>query len=172
MRRIIILFSLVITFFACVKTPQNSSTIQNFKLNNYLGTWYEVARLDHKFERGLNNVSANYSLKSNGTVKVINKGTKNNGKWSTAEGKAKFKFSNTVGALKVSFFGPFYGGYNIVKIDSSYQTALVVGDDLSYCWLLSRTNKINPKKMKDYLLHADSIGVDTNQFIFVKHELK
>ncbi|MFZ4581846.1 MAG: lipocalin family protein, partial [Paludibacter sp.] len=103
---------------ACAETPPSPDVIRNFELNKYLGTWYEIARFDHSFERGLSNVTANYSLREDGKVKVINRGCKlKSNTWSESIGKAKFAGSETIGSLKVSFFGPFYGAYNIVKLD-------------------------------------------------------
>ncbi|MBV5342621.1 lipocalin family protein, partial [bacterium] len=104
----------IIGLTACAKTPTLTNAISGFELQKYLGTWYEVARFDHSFERGLSNVTANYSLRPDGKVKVINRGfkTKSN-TWSESVGKAKFAGDKNIGSLKVSFFGPFYGAYNI-----------------------------------------------------------
>ena len=126
--------------FSCLKKEPSFAVVENFEIENYLGKWYEIARLDHSFERGMSNVTAEYELKSNGTIKVLNKGKKKNGKWSSAVGKAKFRSDANKGALKVSFFGPFYGAYNIVALDKNYENALILGDGTDYCWILSRSN--------------------------------
>ena len=101
----------------CTGIPDGVKAIDGFEINRYLGTWYEVARLDHRFERGLTNISATYTLRTDGGVKVINKGwNQADGKWEQAEGKAYFVGQPGNGRLKVSFFGPFYGGYNIIAL--------------------------------------------------------
>lgn len=156
---------------ACAETPPSPEVIKNFELNRYLGSWYEIARLDHSFERGLNNVTANYSLRPDGKVNVVNRGFKpNSNSWSESVGKAKFAGDKTIGSLKVSFFGPFYGAYNIVKLDENYQNALVISSGTDYLWLLSR-EKIMPNAIKQtYLDKAKELGFDTSKLIWVKQE--
>jgi apolipoprotein D and lipocalin family protein len=156
---------------ACQKIPEGAEVVTDFEKEKYLGTWYEMARLDHRFERNLSNVTAEYSLKEEGTIKVVNRGyDKEDQEWEQAEGKAKFRESENVGKLKVSFFGPFYGGYNILALDESYNYALVAGNDLDYLWILSRTPSI-PKDVKsDYLDQAEKIGYDTDELIWVSHD--
>jgi apolipoprotein D and lipocalin family protein len=113
---IIVLFTQIL--LGCTGIPNDLKAVNNFALNRYLGGWYEIARLDHRFERGLNNISANYSMNNDGSVKVINKGWNvANQKWEQVEGKAYFVEQPDIGRLKVSFFGPFYGGYNIIDLD-------------------------------------------------------
>lgn len=160
----------IIGLTACAKTPPPPDIIQNFELNKYLGTWYEIARFDHRFERGLSSVTANYSLLPDGKVKVINRGFKaKSNTWSESVGKAKFAGDKTIGSLKVSFFGPFYGAYNIVKLDENYQYSLVVSNGFDYLWLLSRTKTIPDDIQKAYLLKAQKLGFDTEKLIWVKH---
>ena len=156
----------------CDVAPDHVQPISGFELNRYFGTWYEIARLDHSFERGLEQVTANYSLRDDGRVKVINRGfnSKKN-KWSEAEGKAYFVGEPNIGQLKVSFFGPFYGGYNIIELDKeAYQYALVCGPNLSYLWILARDPKLDQQILDSLVAKAKSLGFETDKLIFVKHK--
>lgn len=111
------LFSLLMIPVGCTHVPDKVEPVKGFELSRYLGKWHEVARLDHSFERGLIDVTANYSMRDDGGVRVVNRGVDaKTGKPKEAEGKAYFVEADTVGRLKVSFFGPFYGGYNIAKL--------------------------------------------------------
>jgi apolipoprotein D and lipocalin family protein len=158
---------------SCATIPQGATVIQSFDQSKYLGTWYEVARLDHRFERNLQNVTANYSLNDNGTIKVTNSGfNTESGEWKQAIGKAKPAGKPGEGKLKVSFFGPFYGAYNIIALDSEYKYALVAGNNLGYLWILSRETSI-PGDIKElYLAMAKKIGYDISALIWVSHEKK
>ncbi len=170
MKKLTILFVLLLT--GCVGVPENVKPVDNFKLEKYLGKWYEIARLDHSFERGLTSVTADYSMRSDGGVKVINRGfsIKNNS-WKVAEGKAYFVNEPNIGYLKVSFFGPFYGAYIVFELDhENYQYSLVSGPDKSYLWILSRSPGID-EEIKDMLIaKAAALGFDTKRLIYVKHE--
>lgn len=138
--------------------------VRNFDIKRYLGNWYEIARLDFKHEKNLRNVSAEYQLNDNGTVKVINQGIdQNTGEVKQSIGKAKFVGSETEGALKVSFFGPFYSGYNIVQLNPSYEDALIFGDNLDYIWILSRTKELSEDRKKVYLDYATACGYDVSK---------
>ena len=132
---------IIITFmlFSCSSIPKGVTAVHPFDKNKYLGKWYEIARLDFKFERNLINTTAQYSINADGTIKVVNRGydTLKN-KWESATGKAKFVKDENVAMLKVSFFGPFYSGYNVIAIDKEYKYALIVGKNLKYLWILSR----------------------------------
>ncbi len=154
-----------------VSVPQGVQPVSGFDAKRYMGTWYELARIDHRFEKGLTKVSANYSLNADGTVTVINRGYDESKKeWREAEGKARFLGSPDVAALKVSFFGPFYGGYNVVSLDDDYQTALVVGNGSDYFWLLSRKKQISESELKSLLDKAQGFGVDLNRVITVNQD--
>ncbi len=119
--------------------PETITPVSPFELNKYLGTWYEIARLDHFFERNLDKVSATYSINADGSVKVINKGfNTQTQRWTEAVGKAKFVETQDIGYLKVSFFEPFYGSYIIFYLEPDYSTALISGHNYEYLWLLSR----------------------------------
>lgn len=156
----------------CVGIPDNVKPVDNFKLENYLGKWYEIARLDHSFERGLSRVTADYSLRDDGGVKVLNRGfSAKDGVWKEAEGTAYFVKGVDQGYLKVSFFGPFYGSYIIFELDyENYQYALVSGPDKSYLWLLARTPTLNETIKRNLIDKAAALGFDTNKLIFVAHE--
>lgn len=169
MRKISIVF--VLFLVGCVGIPQNVKPVDNFQLERYLGKWYEIARLDHSFERGLTRISAVYSLRDDGGVRVLNSGYSEKEKaWKTAEGKAYFVQGTDQGFLKVSFFGPFYGSYIVFELDhANYQYALVCGPDKSYFWILARTPEIE-SKLKDRLIaKAAEAGFDTGKLIFVDH---
>lgn len=154
-----------------VKVPTQLKPVGNFDVHKYAGTWYEIARIDHRFEKGLINTSAQYSLNPDGTVQVINKGYDPEKKaWKESQGKAKFLGDTKEAALKVSFFGPFYGGYNVVALDANYQTSMVIGQDMDYFWLLSRTKTMPKEEVQQWLQKAQSIGVDLNKVILVKQE--
>lgn len=155
---------------SCSTIPEGVSAVQPFNKTKYLGKWYEIARLDFMFERHLNNTTAEYSLNNNGSIKVVNKGfdtTKN--KWKTATGKAKFIKDDNVAMLKVSFFGPFYSGYNVIAIDNEYKYALVSGKNLKYLWILSRYTTITEDVKKNYLEIAQKKGYKINDLVWVKH---
>jgi apolipoprotein D and lipocalin family protein len=154
-----------------VSVPDNIRPVTNFDATRYAGTWYELARIDHRFEKGLIKTSAQYTLNPDGTVKVVNRGF-NPGKneWKEAVGQAKFLGDPRTAALKVSFFGPFYGGYNVVRLSDDYKTALVIGNKLDYFWLLSREKQIPDMEMKALLGEAAKLGVDLNQVIEIPQQ--
>ena len=140
--------------------------------NRYLGTWYEIARLDHSFERGLEQVTAEYSLRDDGGIRVVNQGyDRIKQRWKSTEGKAYFIGDSDVGRLKVSFFGPFYGGYNIIDLDQeSYRYALVAGPDTSYLWILARQPQLDHSITERLLRKASGLGFDTSRMIFVEQK--
>ncbi len=156
----------------CVSLPANVTPVDEFELDRYLGTWYEIARLDHKFERGLEQVSATYSMREDGGVKVLNKGySPSKGEWNEAEGKAYFVESSDQGFLKVSFFGPFYGSYVVFELDKeNYQQAYVAGPDESYLWYLSRTPTVTEQQLDAFIKRAESAGFNTEDIIIVDQD--
>ena len=166
----VLLFLLLIT--GCVSVPEGVDTVKGFDLNRYLGKWYEIARLDHSFERGLIKVSAEYSLREDGGVKVINRGYDSaRKKWKEIEGKAYFIADKDDGRLKVSFFGPFYGAYNIIELDKeNYSYVLVCGPDRSYLWILARRPDLDKQIIEKLIQKASSLGFDTSKLIFVDHK--
>ncbi|NCN11546.1 MAG: lipocalin [Leptospira sp.] len=166
---ILILSSLILG--GCLGMPKNVQPVTGFELDRYLGKWYEIARLDHSFERGLSKVTAEYTLKSDGGVSVINQGfSESNNEWKEAEGKAYFVNETTSAYLKVSFFGPFYGSYIVFDLDQeNYQYAFVSGPDTDYLWLLSRTPNVNPKIISKFVKMSTERGFNTDNLIYVKH---
>lgn len=156
---------------ACTGLPDNITPVDDFELNRYLGKWYEIARLDHRFERGLSNVSADYALMDNGDVKVINRGlSSDNNTWEQVEGKARFVGDETMAHLKVSFFGPFYSSYVVFELDKeNYQYAFIAGYNKSYLWLLARTPDVDDKLIDRFVKHADELGFNTDELILVEH---
>lgn len=163
--------AIVLAISGCSSTspPPGIAPVTPFDLARYEGRWYEVARLDHSFERGMTDVSATYQRQSDGTVQVLNRGF-DTGKndWRQAEGKAKFTGDKNTASLKVSFFGPFYGGYNVIRLDDKYQYALVSGPNRDYLWILSRTPTIPDAVKQDYLNTARSLGFRVDQLVWVK----
>jgi apolipoprotein D and lipocalin family protein len=156
----------------CVGIPKGISPVADFDINRYLGKWYEIARLDHSFERGLENVSADYSLRDDGGVDVINRGyNPDKEEWKQAKGKAYFVGESTFGQLKVSFFGPFYGGYNIIALDQTgYTYSMVCGPDKSYLWILSRTPEMDPLRLSELVSQAKALGFETDTLIYVNQK--
>ncbi|MCB1913475.1 MAG: lipocalin family protein [Rhodocyclaceae bacterium] len=152
--------------------PQGVTPVSPFDVERYKGKWYEIARLDHSFERGLTNVSATYRPQADGSVEVINRGyDAEEGKWREAVGRAVFTGSSDRGSLKVSFFGPFYGGYHVVALDQQdYRWAMVMGPDRGYLWILARERQLSPAVRAALLRQAVALGVNTEAVIWVKHE--
>ena len=162
--------AVALTLVACKSPvpPKGVEPINGFDASRYQGKWYEVARLENRFERGLQQVTATYSARSDGGIRVINRGyDKQQQKWRESEGKAYFTGAPSIGALKVSFFGPFYGGYNIIALDDDYQYALVSGPNRDYLWILSRTPTI-PEKVKQQYLHiAQNLGFAIHELLWI-----
>ena len=170
MKKFLVLFALSLA--ACTGTPEGVEPVDNFELERYLGTWYEIARLDHRFERGLSNVTANYALRDDGGVAVTNRGYRTDkGEWDEAKGKAYFVDATDVGRLKVSFFGPFYGGYNVFALDQdNYEYAMVAGPNKSYLWILSREPQLSADRLDALINKAADAGFDTSALILVEHD--
>jgi len=155
---------------ACTGVPMGLEPVGGFDLERYLGLWYEIARLDHSFERGLSRVTATYALRKDGGVDVLNRGY--NGEkdsWKEARGKAYFVGEPTVGSLKVSFFGPFYGGYNVIRLGEDYAYAVVCGPSRDYLWILSREPRMDQSLLDGLVEFAKGAGFATEELIFVEH---
>jgi apolipoprotein D and lipocalin family protein len=151
--------------------PPGITAVAPFDAERYQGRWYELARLDHRFERGLTDVSAQYSLKPDGGVRVINRGYDvEDQRWREAEGRAVFTGPSTTGSLKVSFFGPFYGGYHVAALDPEYRWAIVVGPDRDYCWILARDKRVNADTREMLATRVRDLGIDDDALIWVTHE--
>ncbi len=156
---------------ACVGIPEGLKAVDGFEVSRYLGTWYEIARLDHRFERGLENVSAIYSLADGGGLAVLNQGrdTKT-GVWKKALGKAYFVEGPHQGRLKVSFFGPFYGAYNIIALDKvGYSYALVAGSDRTSLWILARSKELPQETLDRLVGQAKALGFNTEALLYTQH---
>jgi apolipoprotein D and lipocalin family protein len=154
----------------CLAVPDGIEPIDNFELNRYLGDWYEIARLDHSFERGLEAVKAEYSLRHDGGIRVINSGRDSKSQVAQqAEGRAYFVEEPNRGHLKVSFFGPFFGSYVIFELDENYQYAFIAGNSRDYLWLLARTPEVSEELIDQFISRASQLGFDTSQLIFVTH---
>ncbi|MGB3879868.1 MAG: lipocalin family protein [Diaphorobacter nitroreducens] len=157
----------------CANTspPPGVEAVTPFDLQRYQGRWYELARLDHSFERGMTDVSATYTPRADGSVRVVNRGfAAASGQWREAVGKALFTGAPTTGSLKVSFFGPFYGGYHVAALDPDYRWALVLGPDTSYCWILARDKQLDAAQRDAIVARAQALGVDTHALIWVTHK--
>ena len=158
---------------SCKTIPSKATAVKPFNKTKYLGKWYEIARLDFKYERNLNNTTAEYSLRNDGKIKVDNKGYNFIKKeWKQSVGKAKFAEDDQTAMLRVSFFGPFYSGYNVIAIDDDYQYALIAGESLDYMWILSRKPSIPEDIKKEYLNKAASVGYKTENLVWVEHDKK
>ena len=169
MNKLLTLLIMCLCFFTGCKAQNkvDNSVSGDLNLDKYLGTWYEIARFDHRFERGIQFCKAQYSLREDGKIAVLNTGIKD-GKPSEATGKAKFTDNPRI--LRVSFFGPFYGDYRIMLLDEDYQWVLVGGSDESYLWILSRTPKLTDEVKGTILAEATRRGYDVSKLIWVEQE--
>lgn len=162
-----LIFSLMLGACSTVP-PEGLRPVNSFDINRYLGQWYEIARLDHSFERGMSDVNATYQLQDDGSVKVINRGYDTQRQaWKEAIGRALFVGDSSTASLKVSFFGPFYGGYHVIALDQNYRWSLVAGPDRDYLWILAR-EKTLPENIKAQLIgQALALGFATDRLIWV-----
>ena len=161
----------VVILQACSQIPQGAVVVRFFEIEKYLGKWYEIARLDFRYEKNLNNTTAEYSLNGDGTIKVENKGYNyQEKKWVSFVGKAKFAGAENIAMLKVSFFGPFYSSYNVIALDADYKYALVVGKNKNYLWILSREKTIPEDVKQVYLKMAEDLGYKTSDLVWVEHD--
>jgi len=155
---------------ACVGDADKYPTVTGFEVGRYLGTWYEIARFDHSFERDLDKVSADYSLREDGGLKVVNRGfdTKKQ-KWHEAIGKAYFVQTPDIARLKVSFFGPFYGAYNVIELDKKDYSYVLITGGKDYLWILSRSPQLSPDIQAQLIAKAQSLGFDTSKLLYPTH---
>lgn len=170
MRRLLPLLALLTG--CAVNPPEGVRPVEGFDVSRYLGTWHEIARLDHRFERGLVAVTATYERRDDGTLKVVNRGfDPAKCAWREAEGRAKFTGPADVGQLKVSFFGPFYGGYTIFALDHrEYRWAAVSGPNRDYLWFLARDAAISDELRGRLVAEARALGFATDRLIWVPQE--
>lgn len=171
MRLLPVIF-LVVLLSGCLQIPQDIEPVEGFELDRYLGKWYEIARLDHSFERGLANITAEYTLRDDGGVRVINKGlSMTENKWIEAEGKAYFVRNQNEGYLKVTFFRPFYGAYIVFELDKeTYQYAFVTSYDKSYLWLLARTPVVSDELINRFVQRTGELGFETDKLVFPRQD--
>ena len=165
----IVTFIVAVFMVSCVEIPEGVKPVQNFNLDRYLGTWYEIARLNHRFEVGFKSVSVEYSRNDNGSIAVKNRGyIVRRREWRDAEAKASFVGDPTVGHLKVSYIPLLYDSYLIFGLDEEYQHAFVCGDDTDHLWLLARTKVVDEEVIDDFVNKAQGLGFDTDELIFVQ----
>ncbi|BEH12653.1 lipocalin family protein [Marinobacter shengliensis] len=169
MKPFALLTTLLLLLTGCTGLPKGIEPVTGFDQHRYLGTWYEIARLDHSFERGLSQVTAEYTLNEDGSIKVINRGyNAEEGEWEEAEGRAKFVGDSDVGHLKVSFFGPFYASYVVFGLDDDYTTAYITGYNRNYLWLMSRTPEVSEEVLETFMERAEAEGFELGELIVVE----
>lgn len=157
----------VLALGGCTGVPEGVVPVEGFRLDRYLGIWHEIARQDHAFERGLTSITATYSPRDDGGIDVLNRGwDPERGTWRQALGRAYFIGNPDTASLKVSFFGPFYGGYHVFALDPDYGWALVSGPSREYFWILARTPELPPALLSRLLERARRAGFDTDSLIF------
>ena len=158
----------IVLLVSCTGLPDNVEPVSQFNTEQYLGTWYEIARLDHSFERNLERVTATYGLNEDGSISVLNKGfNTEKGEWRQAEGVAKPMGSSDIAHLKVSFFGPFYGTYAVFELADDYSHAFVSGYNTDYLWLLAREPDVSTEVRQRFINESQALGFDTSKLIWV-----
>ena len=169
-KRWVVCSLVLLVLYGCTRVPEGVEPVAGFNLEQYLGTWYEIARLDHSFEKDLVDVTADYALRDDGGIRVTNRGRNTRtGEWEEANGKAYFLDAPDSGSLKVSFFGPFYGGYHIARLDTDYRMALVVGPTLEYAWILARTSEPDKALCDEFLTAAQQLGIERDLWIRIRN---
>lgn len=174
MKFVFVYFSLtsLLIINGCLGVPTGIAPVKSFDVKRYLGKWYEIARLDHSFERGLTNVTAEYSLRADGGIDVVNVGySSGEGKWDRAIGKAYFVDQPDLAYLKVSFFGPFYSSYVVFDLGENYEYAFVSGNSKSYLWLLARSPQASEALIDKFRTQAKKLGYDVDSLIFVDQSM-
>ncbi len=162
---------LLIFLGGCLGMPEGVEPVSGFDADRYLGRWYEIARLDHSFERGLNNVTAEYSRRDDGDIRVINAGyDTEDSEWTDIEGRARFVEAPDQAYLKVSFFGPFFGSYVVFDLAEDYSHAFVSGFNRDYLWLLAREPEVPGALKERFLKRAEELGFDVSEIVWVKHD--
>jgi apolipoprotein D and lipocalin family protein len=157
----------ILLMTGCTGVPEGIVPVLGFDAERYLGTWHEIARLDHSFERGLEQVTATYSRRGDGGLAVLNRGYDPAKEvWKSAEGRAYFQSTSDIASLKVSFFGPFYGGYHVFALDPEYRWAMISGPTRGYLWILAREPQLPAEILEDLIAKARAAGFDTDALIF------
>lgn len=166
MKKNVLLFLLLCMVCGCTKLTVDNSVVDSLDVNRYLGEWYEIARYDHRFERGMENTRAIYSMRDDGMIDVINTGVKDGER---KESKGKAKLTDTPALLRVSFFGPFYSDYRVMMLDADYQYALIGSGSDDYLWILSRKPSLPDTVKQQVIMEAQRRGYDTSKLIWVRH---
>lgn len=166
------LILLLILLGGCTDAPEGIEPVRNFDGERYMGKWYEIARLDHSFERGMNDVTATYALRDDGGIDVVNRGyLETKSSWKEARGRAYFVEDRDTAYLKVSFFRPIYGAYVVFELErDNYEYAFVSGPGRNYLWLLSRSPKVELAVLEHFVEKAGQLGFDTSKLIYPTHE--
>jgi len=168
MKQRLTVLAFILVLAGCTGTPEGIEPVTGFDKDRYLGTWYEIARLDHSFEEGLSQVTAEYTENDDGSIKVINRGyNKAEDEWQEADGRAVFVGDSDEGHLKVSFFGPFYASYVVFGLDEEYSTAYITGYNRDYLWLMSRTPEVSEQTLERFKARAEAKGFDLEDLIIV-----
>ncbi|MFN2361243.1 MAG: lipocalin family protein [Marinobacter sp.] len=163
-----LIISVVILMAGCTGVPEGIDPVSDLNVERYQGTWYEIARLDHSFEEGLSNVTAEYTVQDDGSIRVINRGySEEDGQWEEAEGRAVFVDDEPDGHLKVSFFGPFYASYVVFELDEDYRYVYITGYDRDYLWFLSRSPTVDDDALAEFKEVAEEKGFDLDELIVV-----
>lgn len=171
--RALAIVALALPFFVGCSSglPKGIEPVTNFDADRYLGTWYEIARLDHFFERGMQEVSTTYSKRDDGTLQVVNRGwLVDDGKWKIAKAQARFRKEPDIGWLEVSFFGPLYSDYIVFELADDYSEAWVSGSDKDSLWLLSRAPVVSAARLAAFREKAAALGYDVDALIIVDQE--
>ena len=170
-KKILLAWVIAAMLAGCGGIPKGVTPVTDFDIGRYQGVWYEIARLEHSFERGLNDVTASYGLRDDGGIDVVNRGCDvEKGKWRVAKGRAYAATAADIGYLKVSFFGPFYASYVVFDLDKAgHQYSFVTGPDRNYLWLLARTPHVQEEVLEKFIREANRLGFNTEKLIFVKH---
>jgi apolipoprotein D and lipocalin family protein len=173
MKSCFIALGILLILAGCTSIPEGLQPVSGFEVDRYLGKWYEIARLDHSFERNLSNVTAEYSWRDGGEINVLNKGyDKKKREWREIQGVARFIGEKKLGSLKVSFFGPFWGGYHLIALDKEgYRYTMVVGPSRSYLWILSRDKMLDQKIVAELVARAKQWGFDVEKLIYVEQDM-
>ena len=170
--RVTLYVTSIVVLAGCVRIPEGITPVKSFDQSRYLGPWYEIARLDHSFERGLSSISATYTVREDGHIRVVNRGyDPEEGIWRDVIGVAKFVDTPDVAHLKVSFFGPFYGSYVVFELGESYHYALVTSYSRDYFWFLSRTPTVDETLRQHVLERAQALGFATEEMIWLSQAM-
>jgi apolipoprotein D and lipocalin family protein len=161
---------LLLAVAACTGRPEGVQVVRGFDVTRYGGQWFEIMRLDHSFERGLVNVTATYTLRTDGSIGVVNRGyDPKNCRWKEVDGRAVFQDSPDVASLSVTFFWPFAGGYHVVELDPDYRWAMISGPTRGYLWILARSPDLSPEIRNRLVARARDLGFPVDELILVEH---